>query len=236
MEFHISRQARDRYQFDQSLFSYTGNVIFANFHAVRLFVQKINQQRDLIAFPEQAARAGEINALGLMDEIMHHMLAQYRQRHPQVEELVLQYLGSRVGPNAVERALRAFLQEFPPMAIYTRQQSVEDWLAAETEGRANSAVALEEMLLLWVTNQNTAAQPYQELFADNNLAAGTDYTLMMREMRNFFDTQPKFGPDQQNLIDMLRAPALANPHSLTAQLDFIRQRWGDVLAVSCIAC
>ncbi len=229
MEFHISRQARDRYQFDQSLFSYTGNVIFANFHAVRLFVQKINQQRDLIAFPEQAARAGEINALGLMDEIMHHMLAQYRQRHPQVEELVLQYLGSRVGPNAVERALRAFLQEFPPTAIYTRQQSVEDWLAAETEGRANSAVALEEMLLLWVTNQNTAAQPYQELFADNNLAAGTDYTLMMREMRNFFDTQPKFGPDQQNLIDMLRAPALANPHSLTAQLDFIRQRWGDVL-------
>ena len=32
-EFHVSRQSRDRYQFDQSLFSYNGNVIFANFHA-----------------------------------------------------------------------------------------------------------------------------------------------------------------------------------------------------------
>ena len=39
MEFHISRQARDRYQFDQTLFEYTGNVIIANFHAARLFAQ-----------------------------------------------------------------------------------------------------------------------------------------------------------------------------------------------------
>ena len=75
MEFHISRQARDRYEFDQSLFSTTGNVIFANFHAVRIFTQKINQQRDLVNFPERAAKSGEINALGLMDEIMHHVMA-----------------------------------------------------------------------------------------------------------------------------------------------------------------
>jgi hypothetical protein len=33
MEFHVSRQARDRYQFDEALFSLTGNVILANFHA-----------------------------------------------------------------------------------------------------------------------------------------------------------------------------------------------------------
>jgi hypothetical protein len=30
MEFHISRKARERYQFAESLFSYTGNVVFAN--------------------------------------------------------------------------------------------------------------------------------------------------------------------------------------------------------------
>jgi hypothetical protein len=40
MEFHVSRQGRDRYNFDLSLFSLTGNVIFANFHAVRTFAQK----------------------------------------------------------------------------------------------------------------------------------------------------------------------------------------------------
>ena len=50
MEFHISRQTRDRYSFDHSLYAYSGNVIFANFHAARLFAQKINQTRDLANF------------------------------------------------------------------------------------------------------------------------------------------------------------------------------------------
>ncbi|MER3457579.1 MAG: hypothetical protein C4309_02035, partial [Chloroflexota bacterium] len=65
MEFHVSRQARDRYQFDEALFALSGNVIFANFHAARAFAQKINQKRDLINFPEQAVKAGELNAMGL---------------------------------------------------------------------------------------------------------------------------------------------------------------------------
>ena len=30
MEFHISRSARERYQFAESLFSFNGNVVFAN--------------------------------------------------------------------------------------------------------------------------------------------------------------------------------------------------------------
>lgn len=230
MEFHISRQARDRYQFDQSLFSTTGTVIFANFHAVRVFAQKINQQRDLVNFPERAAKSGEINALGLMDEIMHHVLALYRrQKNAEVLQQAAEYLSSRLGPQSLERALRTFAQEFPPLAVYTREQTLDEWFEGQTEGLSNRQAALEEMLLLWVTNQNTAAQPYQELFDDGTLAGATDYSLMMRELRNFFETQPPFGPQQQNLIDMLRAPALAHPNSLTAQLDFIREQWFEVL-------
>ena len=57
MEFHISRTARDRHQFDESLFSLRGKVIFANFHAARLFAQRINDRRDVIHFPERAVKA-----------------------------------------------------------------------------------------------------------------------------------------------------------------------------------
>jgi hypothetical protein len=46
MEFHVARSARDRYHFDESLFQFSGNVIFANFHAARVFAQKMNQKRD----------------------------------------------------------------------------------------------------------------------------------------------------------------------------------------------
>ena len=45
MEFHISRNARQRYQFAESLFSYTGNVVFANMAACREFAYRMNQVR-----------------------------------------------------------------------------------------------------------------------------------------------------------------------------------------------
>ena len=64
-EFHVSRESRDRYQFDQSLYQLTGNVVFANFHAARVFAQRMNDKRDLINYPEQAVKAGHINALGV---------------------------------------------------------------------------------------------------------------------------------------------------------------------------
>lgn len=38
-EFHVSARARDFYQFDLSLFSLSGNVIFANFQAARRFAE-----------------------------------------------------------------------------------------------------------------------------------------------------------------------------------------------------
>ena len=61
-EFHVARQSRDKYQFDQSLFTLKGNVIFANFRAARVFAQKMNAKRDLVTYPEHTVRAGQINA------------------------------------------------------------------------------------------------------------------------------------------------------------------------------
>jgi hypothetical protein len=75
LEFHVSRKARDRYTFDAALFALSGNVVFANFHATRVFAQKMNEKRDLARFPEQTVRAGQINAMGLIDEILHFVVA-----------------------------------------------------------------------------------------------------------------------------------------------------------------
>jgi hypothetical protein len=79
-EFHISRQARDRYDFGEGLFSLHGNVIFADFHAARLFAQKMNDRRDLLHFPERVIRAGQINAMGLIDEILHYVVGLFREQ------------------------------------------------------------------------------------------------------------------------------------------------------------
>ncbi|MBP1692476.1 MAG: hypothetical protein H6Q37_359, partial [Chloroflexi bacterium] len=44
LEFHVSRQSRIYYDFNDTIFSFNGNVIFANFHAARLFAQKMNDR------------------------------------------------------------------------------------------------------------------------------------------------------------------------------------------------
>ncbi|HZY44844.1 MAG TPA: alpha-amylase, partial [Anaerolineae bacterium] len=226
MEFHVSRYARDKYQFDRALFALDGNVIFANFLAARTFAQKINQQRDLVNFPEQAVKAGQINALGLIDELLHFVVQQYReQKNPQVMKAALTWLPAKVSAEALDAALRKFADEFPPIKIYRRELSIDEYFADP----ANRENTLEEMIMLWLSNMNPACAPFMELFDDATLEKEMAYAPMLASLRDFFETQPKFGPDNQNLIDMLRAPALANPHSLTAQLEFILQRWGVVL-------
>jgi glycosidase len=227
MEFHVSRFARDKYQFDQALFAFNGNVIFVNFFAARSFAQKINQTRDLITFPDQAIKAGQINALGLLDEMLHVVVQQYReQKNPSVMTQAIAWLNDHLDARSIDLALRKFSDEFPPLKIYQGEMTVDEYFASE----ANREDALEELIMLWLNNMNPACMPFMELFDDATLEKSTAYPRMLSSLHDFFETQPKFGPDDQNLIDMLRAPALANPHSLAAQLEFIMRRWGVVLS------
>jgi hypothetical protein len=229
-EFHISRKARDRYQFDQTLFSIQGNVIFANFRAALAFVQKMNATRDLARFPEQTVKAGQINAMGLIDEILHYIASRYReQKKPDVAARALAWLEAKIGKKEVDTALLNFTDAFPPIAVYRREITVDQYLAGETAGVPNRQIALEELLMLWLENMNPAFAAYQELFDDAELEKETPYLALLSELHSFFETQPTFGPANQNLIDMLRSPSIAVPHSLFGQLEYILRRWGPLL-------
>ncbi|MCJ7783099.1 MAG: alpha-amylase family glycosyl hydrolase, partial [Desulfobacterales bacterium] len=96
-------------------------------------------------------------------------------------------------------------------------------------GVPHRLIVLEEMLMLWLANMNPAFSPLIELFDDSALEEGTPYLQIIEALHPFFDHQPLFGPDRQNLVDMLRSPALAGPHSLTGQLEYIREKWGYLL-------
>jgi glycosidase len=86
------------------------------------------------------------------------------------------------------------------------------------------------MVMLWLSNTNPAFTPFIELFDDQSLEKRTIYPRIFPLLHDFFSEQPGFGAQGVNLIDMLRAPALAAPHSLTDQLEFIRRTWGFALS------
>jgi glycosidase len=230
MEFHVSRAARDRYQFSDTLFSLSGNMILANFHAAQLLAQKMNDQRDLVRHPEQAVKAGQINTMGLIDEILHFVAGMYRKQvNPHVMEQALDALLARHSQQAVDDTLLRFVTEFPPVAVYRGEQEPAAYLNGTTGDIPNRHLVLEELLLLWLANANPASGPFQELFDDTALKTQSAYLPVIAGLHEFFERQPPFGPDRQNLVDMLRWPAVAIPLSLSGQLNYILDRWGYLL-------
>ncbi len=228
-EFHVSASARDFYQFDLSLFSLSGNVIFANFQAARRFAEAMNAKRDLVRHPEQAVSASQIHAMGLIDEMLHFVVRQYLEQHPGVMQQALSALEQSVGPDAVEKALRSFATEFPPIRVYRGEMSLEAYLADTSEGRSNREILLEEMLMLWMANANPAFGPYSELFDDGNLERTTAYLPIIQSLETFFEGQPAFGETGLSLFKTLRLPALEHPNSLEAQLEFLLKRFAGSL-------
>ena len=228
MEFHVSRASRDKYQFDQVLFSLNGNVIFANFQAARQFAAQINAQKK--PGDKGFVSPGQINALGLIDEIFHLIVSQYYQEYGKdIREALYTELISKLGKEKVESTLEAFLNEFPPVEVYQGKISLKDYLTGETEGVSHYQLALEELLMLWLTNANPAAEPYSELFDDSKLQKTTAYDQIIDGIKVFFKQQPFFGPENQDLVTMLRTPAIVVPQSLSGQLEYIRQHWAKYL-------
>ncbi len=227
LEFHVSRFCRKRYDLEESLFSSTGNVIFTDFLSVRRLARKINDRRNTALFPELAVRAGDLNAMGLIDEILHYVITLYMEEAGKtVWADALSFLKNDLGDEEIHSLLIRFLETFPPQAVYRGDVSVQDYLSGRVEDRPAIEVALEELVMLWVANMNPATQPFRELFDDSTLSFSSSYGDAIRSLTRFFHEKPPFGPDALPLLDLLRDPALVEPYSLAGQLRYIQRKWG----------
>ncbi|MGA8937806.1 MAG: alpha-amylase family glycosyl hydrolase, partial [Acidobacteriaceae bacterium] len=240
MEFHISRSIRERLGLADVLFSFSGNVVFANVAAARKLAEELNALPEAKAEAEGGAagvvNAGALFAMGMIDELSHALVAKYRkEQDPAVMSEAVRWLGAQLTPVESERLLLRFVQQFPTVDVYRGKLTAEEWLKGSTEsedgsaGRPNREVALEEMLLLWIANSNPAFVPFKKLFDDTLLKQQTAYAGATKSMPEFFAARPKVSKSLGTLLDALRAPMLASPDSLTGQLDYISETWSEVL-------
>ena len=236
MEFHISRNARERYQFAESLFSYSGNVVFANMAACREFAYRMNKVRDVEKHPARAVHAGQLYAMGLIDEASHVLMARYREQFdPQVMTGALEWFSAIVGAEPLGKMLLTFVEDFPGITVMRGDQTPAEWLAGQTDGTSHWAVAFEELLLLWTANRNEAFKPFRELFEEKRLAEKTVYRKVTRHLPEYFATRPLIplpNAKPMNLLELLRAPAVVAPRSLSDQLALIRRLWKPLIGDS----
>jgi len=229
MEFHVHAAARLLYECGESLFSSSGNLIFPNFRAVRAFTQRMIEKGFPSTKPEVATRAGQVNAMGLIDEIYHYIVRMYDEvENPGVLLRVYDATAVKVGIDHLRTTLETFVELCPPLAVYQKKITAQAYCADEK----NLLSVFEELLLLNLENFNPAFGPWRSIFDDSHLATSTSYSIVLSAIESLLAQEKKFGPDDQTLLELLRAPILAHPDSLEAQLLFIRTRWGMVLSAA----
>ncbi len=228
----LSIKARKQYQLDDFSFSPSGNVLFAgDIYSVRKFIQKINQTKDLIRFPELGFKTGNFNGMALIYNIQEHILELYKKETetPELMKDLYVYLSRKFNEKEIEDSLRTFIDEFPPESVYNKKLSSTEYLKRTMGETNNSALILEEFIPVWLGNNNPSFSPYLELFNDEKLEKETKYVEIINEIYNFFEEKPKFGPKNQNLIKMLEDPIKNHPYSIREQLEYLLETWGEIL-------
>ncbi|PIO48952.1 MAG: alpha-amylase [[Chlorobium] sp. 445] len=233
-EFHLSRKARDTYQFSETFFTLRGDILFENFRAAQLFTEKLNAVRRAEGVPSSAlARAADIYTMGLMHEIFHFVVRVYeRDYNPEALQKCDNYLKVVLTTPALQTFLRQFSYDFPSQSVYRGVESVESYLQGKTDQTPNRSIVLEEVMLLFLENENPAFATIRDLIDDRELRATSLYESTVTQIDNFFETQPRFGPDNQSLFKLLYAPMLAAPNSIMGQLEFIFKNWQAILVGS----
>lgn len=235
-EFHVSKKVRDLCRFNETLFASAGNVIFSDMYQVRAFVEKLNAFFDKRGEHEKRVSAGELNAMGLIDEIFHYVCMIYR-RDADAESFstILAKLDDEFGSSRIDDLLLSFIAEFPPAAVRHGTVSAEDYLSetAFDDGvnreRTNREQTFEELILLHLANENPAFKKFSILFDDAKLARNVLYAKSWEIIKSRFALLPPFGPFGHDLISMLKEPVVYSPESLKGQLDYIRLYWAAML-------
>lgn len=232
-EFHISRAVRNACDFPQELYQSSGNVILANIGAVRTFAVKFNKY--LVSQNQTQISAGTLNAMGLLDEIFHLACYTYRrQKYPAAFSELLSDLENSFGQGELNKLLLDFTNEFPPTDVYQGRLSAEDWLSLEFKERrtkrirSNREQALEEMIMLFLANENPAFKPFKILFDDSNLKENPKFAEMWSKMQGYFKKLPYFGSFGHDLISFLREPVKFAPDNLQEQLNYVRTHWAEL--------
>ena len=241
MEFHIHRTIREKCRFSKTLFSSTGNVVIRNINDIYAFTFRYNEVVESGLFgmpvrPEQYLKAGQLNAMGIIDEIFHYMCRLYR-RDVQADFFVDGYafvqdaLEKEQLPD-LDDLLLHFSTAFPPAEVYSGSMTVEQWLQSTdpVSGIKNKYRAFEELILCKLANENPAFYPFLPLFTDAQLVEHPSYSCFWDSIHEWSEQNEVFGNEKLDLISLLKAPVHYAPFSLKGQLEYIKTHWLRLLS------
>jgi glycosidase len=218
--FHLSRRAAVKYGLTRSEITSQGFLALSGYPAAMQIARRLNTRRRSLRFPENAVRAGQLHGMGLVDEIIDHLLGLYLRETPVLEPL-LEKLGDRLGYGRLRQLLDTYRHEF---------LEHEDF-----ELHPPETILLKDLLRWWLTERNEAFSPFDDLYRSPYLEGDPAMEDLLGVVGEFFASCPPFGPEREDLLTALRDPAIKHPHSIPGQLEHLLRKWGSLLGKYYIA-
>jgi len=197
----------------------------------QLLAERINHRRGVSSRPERSVRAGQIDAIGLIDEIFHYLLNSYHQTNDrELSPGITEALEEKLGRGFLRQSQDYFIDRLPGLEVDPDMISDRDIPSGLCVKERPQVLVPDEMMMLDLANRNPAFQPLAELFDDKKIKETTSYSELLTHLWDYYRTQPPFGPEEQPLPEFLQAPILFSPDSLSGQLMYIRENWSEILS------
>ncbi len=182
---------------------------------MRIYKNSAPDIKDLQSFTAHSRLTKAENiALLLLDDIFHYVLNRYLKDLPEKSrESLREHIDVTLGAVNSSTLFSIFSDNFNQLVHQSPTPPYD----------------IDDLLLLWITNQNPVIHRITNLFNDSLLYKKTKYKAAIEETYRFFNRFEGFGPDALNIIDFLLQPGLKAPGSLEEQLLYILENWGDYI-------
>jgi glycosidase len=194
----------------------------------RQLALRLNRRRSHGRLP---VHAGQLNLFAVMQTIFRYLIdVTAEQEAPGVLENALRHGGMDPAGEPVRRTATAFVELFPPPDVLAGGSTAEAWLNPATGRGGRRRIVLRELLLLRLAAANPAIDSFREILDDAPLlAVDASYTQLVTTMTTALSQGPRLAGFDLTLPEILLAPVKASPDSLSGQVEYIREQWGELL-------
>ena len=166
---------------------------------LNIYLESINHAR--------TTTAAGVYAVNLIGQVFQYIFTNHvKKNDPNILTRTMEHVNSSISRKETDRVVGIFTEEFP------------------TDGDS-----MEEMVVLRLTNENPACNPYSVIFEEMNLAENTAYVDVLKKSFSYLKNFQSPGGEGVNLIDFLKAPSVAHPGSRIDQLTYMAENWKSLL-------
>lgn len=225
--FAVSGSTRRGYDLDDGLFDVEGPLATGHPTTARAAADAVNTVRPIAGAPDTAISAGDLMAASIISEATR-LVVRRRLGHDIAAGPVVRHVRSAVGTGSVSDLLDRFVAHYPPTSVFRGTVDPAGHLDGTTEGLGNDGIALRELLMLRLANENPAFERFGDLRDDGPIATAPMHGAVLQSIEEFLDAEDDGGGGIA-LSQVIRAPFRANPTSLSGQLEYVRVHWAAML-------